>query len=195
MIMTLQLSEYLIVETDYNKKDLQPEHTQQFLKEASDLVDMWPKLATRSVKRSDGSRHRTMIKKSRQGTHFKDFIAGDVQYITAFPLGDNEKLSRTAFGKLAADVLAKRTDLDYENFADFAQSVTSVAFVEHVLTPDGERNLFKCSCSSGIKGKDCLHVVALQMKAGDIEKPNNTLIASIAKSSGRPKKGAKQVRF
>ena len=185
------------METDYNKRDLQPEHTKQFLKEASNFLDIWsePKLPTRSVKRSDGSLHKTMIRKTRENTHHKDLIAGDSQYITAFPIDDNEKLSRTALAKVAANVLAKRTDMDYDNFDDFVESVTSVAFVEHVLVMDSEHNLFRCSCSAGIKGKDCLHVVALQMAAGDIEKPNNTLIASITKPSGRPKKGSKQVRF
>ena len=185
------------METDYNKRSLQPEHTQQFLKEASNLLDLWsqPKLPTRSVKRSDGSLHKTMIRKSRPGTPFKDLFAGDVQSITAFPLAENEKLSRTAFGKVAASVLAKRTDMEYDDFDDFAKSTSSVAFVEHVLVTDGDRNFFKCSCSSGIKGKDCVHVVALQMAVGDIEKPNNTLISTITKPSGRPKKNTKQVRF
>ena len=184
------------METDYNKRSLQPEHTQQFLKEASNLLDLWsqPKLPTRSVRRSDGSLHKTMIRKSRPGTPFKDLFAGDVQSITAFPLAENEKLSRTAFGKVAASVLAKRTDMEYDDFDDFAKSVC-VAFVEHVLVTDGDRNFFKCSCSSGIKGKDCVHVVALQMAVGDIEKPNNTLISTITKPSGRPKKNTKQVRF
>ena len=161
------------------------------------MLDEWskPKLPTRSVKRSNGTAHKTMIRKSRPGTNCKDFIAGDVQYLTAFPLGETEKLSRAAFSRVAAEVLAKRTDMDYDTFDDFSESVRKVAFVEHVEVTDGDRNLFKCSCSSGIKGKDCLHVVAMQMAAGDIEKPNNTLIANITKPSGRPKKGAKQVRF
>ena len=74
-----------------------------------------------------------MIRKSRPETHFKDLFAGDVKFITAFPLDENEKLSRTAFGKVAASALAKRTDMEYDNFDDFAKSARSVAFVEHVL--------------------------------------------------------------
>ena len=75
------------------------------------------------------------------------------------------------------------------------ESVTKFAFVEKVQ--DDEAVFFKCSCieGGGLKGKECFHIVAVKMSEGLVPRPNKTLLASVAKSAGRPAKNKKQGRF
>lgn len=194
----MQLSDYLVAETTYDKRDLVESPTQDIISRANELLVKWPTLLKRGVKRKDGTMHRTMIKKcrSRKTPAIKDLISGEVVSFTAFPTSnDNLDLSFTELARKAASVLAKRTDTDYDDFEDFKKSVTSFAFVEK-FEDEGEF-YFKCSCidGDGLKGKECYHVIAMKMSEGLIPRPNRTLLSSVAKSAGRPAKNTKQVRF
>ena len=192
----VQLSDYLVAETTYDKRDLTETPTKDLINKAGELLDQWPTLLTRGVKRKDGSKHKSMIKKSRSSKTpgNKDLISGQVVSFTAFPTSESLRdLTFTQLGKKAASLLAKRTDVDYNDFEDFKESVSLFAFVEKIL--DEKNIFFKCSCNEGFRGKDCVHVVAMKMSEGQIAKPNKTLLASVVKSAGRPPKNKKQVRF
>ena len=187
-----------MAETTYDKRDIIESPTQDVINRAHELLVNWPTLLTRGVKRTDGTMHRTMIKKSRsrKTPGIKDFISGEVVSFTAFPSSnDYHDLSFAQLGRKAASLLSKRTHTDYDDFDDFKESVTKFAFVEKVQ--DEEAVFFKCSCieGGGLKGKECFHIVAVKMSEGLVPRPNKTLLASVAKSAGRPAKNKKQVRF
>ena len=187
-----------MAETTYDKRDLLESPTQDMIKRANELLVKWPTLLTRGVKRTNGTMHRTMIKKSRsrKTPGIKDLISGEVVSLTAFPTSNaNLDLSFDQLARKAASLLAKRTETDYDDFEDFKESVTSFAFVEKFK--DDEEFYFKCSCidGDGLKGKECYHVIAMKMSEGLIARPNRTMLSSVAKSAGRPAKNTKQVRF
>ena len=141
-----------MAETTYDKRDLTETPTQDLVNKASELLDKWPTLLTRGVKRTDGTMHKSMIKKSRSRKKpgVKDLISGEVlSFISNSTIESFRGLTYAQLCKRVASLLAKRTTVDYDDFDDFQKSVRLMAFVEKIK--DKDDIFFKCSCIEGFK--------------------------------------------
>ena len=112
---------------------------------------------------------------------------------------------------LASSALKRRTHLSCENFKQFFDDVNAVCFVETV--EKDEEISFECSCAVGLKGigqseltfsrliyvsclgnTNCVHKLALELKAGIREPVNRTPVSTSVRKPGKPKKSAIQRR-
>ena len=99
------------------------------------------------------------------------------------------------FGKHASKVLNRRTALDWDDFEQFVKDFKSLALVEVIKIEDNELYA-ACCCEEGIKGKNCLHSLAVYLKTGMIKKPSEIpMVGRFNKLRGKIPCAKKQMRF
>ena len=126
----------------------------------------------------------------------KDFgsIRGAVNKLIALPTINSPK-DPSEFAQVASKVLTRRTDLSWDNFDQFVTDAKSVAIVE-VLSVSESEIYAACSCEIGIKGKACVHNLAVYIMHGMVKKPSKIpMIGRFSRKRGKIPVSKKQLRF
>ena len=143
-------------------------------------------LATKTI--SETSTRRLMIKKN------SGAMRGAVFKIIALPTVNSLKDTKD-FTEKASKVLSRRSALSWDNFDQFVSDAKAVAIVEVMKLSDIEI-YSACSCNVEVKGKSCVHAVAVYMKHGIIKRPSEIqMIGRFSKNKGKIPDAKKQMRF
>ena len=173
---------------EYGEEADEQEHLKQREIEGADkyLIKYDSFLATKTI--SETSTRRLMIKKN------SGAMRGAVFKIIALPTVNSPK-DKKDFTEKASKVLSRRSALSWDKFDQFVSDAKAVAIVEVVKLSDTEIYA-ACSCDVGVKGKSCVHAVAVYMKHGIIKRPSEIqMIGRFSKNKGKIPDAKKQMRF
>ena len=95
------------------------------------------------------------------------------------------RIDEAKMRELGSRMISARDDLDYKSWLEVMQLTveSEVCIVEEFEFQEGTN--FGCSCKVGLKGKLCVHSVALYMKIGTINVKDE-----MASNNAKKKKGA-----
>lgn len=92
----------------------------------------------------------------------------------------------------ASAMLRRRTNQAWDTFNQFKTDAQRFFWLERVVQEESS-DFVVCSCSVGLKGKTCVHRLALLMSQGDIDRPSEKeYIKKGGKRKGRKLKSAIQ---
>ena len=185
-VITDKIGQYLNDQADLKKEDDEPKHSNENMKVAERFLTRNTEFfVSRDLTRSS-TNHRTMVR--------QDYgeIRGRTKKIVAVPTLDKPQFSANHFKQLAATNLMKRTSLDYDNFDDFKKCCGDLYFIEYSFINDTDC-FTACSCVQSIKGKPCIHELAVLMNDNYISKPSEIpRIGRLVKKRGPMSKNRRQ---
>ena len=183
-----KLGDYLKDQTALNKDEEDFKVNHDDLKLAEAYLDKNKELfVTKSLK--PNKKYRTIIKQD------SGILTGQVTKITAVPSDEKAYESVEDFKHDAYDIFKRKSDLDYDNFDQFKSDSKSLHFIEWVqITKD--TNCFVCSCEVSMKGKECLHTLAILLNEDYLVKPSDfPKVGRWIKKKGNRAKNEMQRRF
>ena len=185
-VITSKIGQYLNDQSDLKKEEDEPKPSSEDMKQAERFLNRNSEFFISRDLTKSSTNHRTMIK--------EDYgeIRGKTKRIVAVPSSDNHGFSVNQFKKLAATNLMKRTTLDYDNFNDFKKCCGQLYFIEYSYV--NETDCFTaCSCVQSIKGRQCIHELAVLVNDNFISKPSEIpRIGRLVKKRGVMSKNKRQ---
>ena len=104
------------------------------------------------------------------------FIHGAIEKVYVLPMTIEQNCSREKLMSLGKEYLKRRLQVDYSSMDHWVQLCQQVAIVERVK--QDTKYSYACNCIVGSQGKLCVHVTALYFKDGQIDEPQQTVLAS-----------------
>ena len=104
------------------------------------------------------------------------FIHGAIEKVYVLPMTIEQNCSREKLMSLGKEYLKRRLQVDYSSMDHWVQLCQKVAIVERVKKET--KYSYACNCIVGSQGKLCVHVTALYFKDGQIDEPQQTVLAS-----------------